>query len=462
MPRNNSQPFDIQANDAADVTEEFWGATRGWEGEPDDGPADGADFQTRSMYAIRTGLAGLRPRRVETGRQDVTGRVDRTRSHGMPRPSAEELPSGSITARAAREATLGELAAGWIDDDEWPELDELEATSRISRTERVQPQPVDESELVPLTATAPRRKRSSFGSIDPLLARLGAIIVVGVLLVPFARSASGDGSDGSGSGAALAMGVEDLPSGSASRVTVAATEPAQVAATLAVAPMAQAAEATDPADDTVEGAAQAVTNTTLPSVAAATVDEPADRVELECSLTYTAGPGDSWYRIADAAGISPDTLLDTNLAGLETPIFPDDPICLPAGATMPSQPVATTAAPVTTVKATTTTTTVKPVTTNAPPAPASTAQVQQLIRDIWPDELEEKALQIAWRESNYKASAYNGSCCWGVFQIHWTSHKSWLDDYGIYSTNDLLDARKNITAAYALYQRAGGWGPWGG
>ena len=42
------------------------------------------------------------------------------------------------------------------------------------------------------------------------------------------------------------------------------------------------------------------------------------------------------------------------------------------------------------------------------------------------------------------------------------SHKSWLDDYGITSPNDLLDAQKNITAAYALYQRSGGWGPWGG
>ena len=76
--------------------------------------------------------------------------------------------------------------------------------------------------------------------------------------------------------------------------------------------------------------------------------------------------------------------------------------------------------------------------------------------------LEDKALQIAWRESNYRVDAFNGSCCYGVFQLHWASHKSWLDDYGITSPNDLLDARKNITAAYALYQRSGGWGPWGG
>jgi hypothetical protein len=94
--------------------------------------------------------------------------------------------------------------------------------------------------------------------------------------------------------------------------------------------------------------------------------------------------------------------------------------------------------------------------------PATPAQVQQMIRDIWPDELEEHALEIAWRESNYIATAHNGWCCYGVFQIYYTAHQSWLDDYGVNSANDLLDARKNITAAYALYQRAGGWGPWGG
>ena len=150
--------------------------------------------------------------------------------------------------------------------------------------------------------------------------------------------------------------------------------------------------------------------------------------------------------------------MDQNLAGLDTPIFPGDEICLPAGCDGPRAagrdhgPAGDrraddgSAPPTTTVKPTTTT-------QAPPPAPASTAQVQALIREIWPDELEERALQIAWRESNYKATAFNGSCCYGVFQINWSSHKSWLAGYGITSTNDLLDARKNITAAYAIYQR---------
>ena len=201
--------------------------------------------------------------------------------------------------------------------------------------------------------------------------------------------------------------------------------------------------------------------------------EPADRDEPVCVLTYEAGAGDSWYRIADGAGVSPRELTSVNGADLDTTIFPGDEICLPDGASMPSQPAppttaapATTqppasAAPTTTAKPTTTTT-VKPSSTTSPPASVSTAAVQDLIREIWPDELEEKALQMAWRESHYQADAYNGWCCYGVFQIHWGAHKSWLDDYGVFTTTDLLDARKKITAAYAIYQRAGGWGPWGG
>ena len=63
---------------------------------------------------------------------------------------------------------------------------------------------------------------------------------------------------------------------------------------------------------------------------------------------YTAGAGDSWYRIAEAAGRHPGALMDANLAGLETPIFPGDEICLPEGATIPEQLTTTTAPPAST------------------------------------------------------------------------------------------------------------------
>jgi len=44
--------------------------------------------------------------------------------------------------------------------------------------------------------------------------------------------------------------------------------------------------------------------------------------------------------------------------------------------------------------------------------------------------------------------------------MHWEAHRSWLDDMGVTSRDQLFDARTNIEAAYALYQRNGGWGPW--
>jgi hypothetical protein len=87
--------------------------------------------------------------------------------------------------------------------------------------------------------------------------------------------------------------------------------------------------------------------------------------------------------------------------------------------------------------------------------------VEQIIRNVWPDELEDKALAIAWRESNYQATAKN-YCCYGLFQIYYSVHKSWLSGIGITSGNQLYDAETNARAAYTLYQRSGGWGPWGG
>ena len=57
------------------------------------------------------------------------------------------------------------------------------------------------------------------------------------------------------------------------------------------------------------------------------------------------------------------------------------------------------------------------------------------------------------------ATARN-SCCYGLFQINWTPHKGWLAGLGITSPEQLFDATNNAYAAYALYQRSGGWGPW--
>jgi hypothetical protein len=91
----------------------------------------------------------------------------------------------------------------------------------------------------------------------------------------------------------------------------------------------------------------------------------------------------------------------------------------------------------------------------------STEQAVAIIRSVWPDDLEERALEIAWRESKYQSNV-NNWCCYGLFQIHWNAHRSWLGSLGITSASQLYDPTVNATAAYTLYQRAGGFGPWGG
>lgn len=95
---------------------------------------------------------------------------------------------------------------------------------------------------------------------------------------------------------------------------------------------------------------------------------------------------------------------------------------------------------------------------STPPAPQS---IEQIIRAAWPDDLEEKALAIAWRESRHQPHVTSSTgCCHGLFQIYWGVHRGWLDDVGVHSAQDLFDPVLNARAAYRLYQRAGGWDPW--
>jgi LysM repeat protein len=218
--------------------------------------------------------------------------------------------------------------------------------------------------------------------------------------------------------------------------------------------------------------------TTPPVVADAPVDSTpviatgavasgtAERVEQRCAIDYTVVAGDFWIRLADASGVPLAQLLDANDATVDTPLYPGSTICLPDGATVPAPPTsaapATTAPPTTTKPVTTTApttatpTTVKPVVTYATP---SAAAVQQIIRDVWPDELEDRAIEIADRESNFVATAQN-FCCYGIFQMHWTAHQSWLAGLGVTTPEQLFDVTTNAYVAYALYQRSGGWGPW--
>ena len=151
-----------------------------------------------------------------------------------------------------------------------------------------------------------------------------------------------------------------------------------------------------------------------------------------CPRTYIAQRGDSWWSIARKSDATLKHVLKLNGAKATSRILVGDEVCVPASP--------------------------RPVTTT----PSYTqAEVIQIIRDVWPDDLEEHALVIAHRESKFRSGAVSGSkCCYGLFQIYYRWHKSWLPEVGVTSANQLLDPRLNAAAAYRMYQRNNGWGPW--
>ena len=197
MRRDDRQPFDIEAHEAADITQQFWGTSRGWDRVDQLAPDDEGDRRTGSIRAITSGLAGVR-----TGGHSNRDGPTSPAASIAPVPTASRDPSRpATTAQTAPEATLGELAAGWIDDDDWPELDDLglQPTRQSARIERQRDRhtfdeptaPVafdedafdefdeideDDDRLVPVTENQTLSSRLGLGAVDPLLARLGAIV----------------------------------------------------------------------------------------------------------------------------------------------------------------------------------------------------------------------------------------------------------------------------------------------
>lgn len=89
----------------------------------------------------------------------------------------------------------------------------------------------------------------------------------------------------------------------------------------------------------------------------------------------------------------------------------------------------------------------------------STAEVEQMIREVFPDDIEGKAVEVATCESGLKPIAIgrntNGSRDYGVFQFN---SGGTLYEY-MPDTATALTARPNIEAALALYNDRG-WQPW--
>jgi LysM repeat protein len=494
-------PFDVEADD---LTQQFWGASKGWLSSEQptvrrrdaasarptvDRPAHPAagrppaarDDTTGSLRVIREGFAAFRPQTSV----NATGEITRRRSHGEPRRRAT---ASHPTVSGRREATLGELAAGRA------AATHHEHPFAPAPTRRGADRELEAEYDVPLTPLQPLTERLGLGAVDPLLLRAGALLLALILLVPVVLSLRPDRADSLpgdvveapqqvvAGAAPTAADTVPVPSATEQSATTSgvteqapatgqsATTPAGTAApSAATTPTAESVVATTPEEPAVGATSEA-------GDAGAEVDVLAERVVPACPQTYTAATGDSWYRIADAAGVAPQELLAENNATTDTVILPGDDICLPAGAAMPTPPTtdapAASDAPTSTESTTPDATepaptsteapeTTAPSTTVAPVANLSRSEVQELIRQTWPADEVETALAVARRESNFVATADNGWCCVGVFQIYWSVHRGWLDDFGITERSDLFDARKNIAAAYAMWQRSG-WGPWGG
>jgi hypothetical protein len=181
--------------------------------------------------------------------------------------------------------------------------------------------------------------------------------------------------------------------------------------------------------------------------------------------------------VAPAAPVSKKTTTTFDIQSLPdaVPVNPPAPAVKPVATT--AKPVTTTAKPVTTTAKPVTTSAkpaakstapaAKPTPTTAKPAPTTTAkpnrqysteEVKSLIRQMWPADSVDKALDVAWKESNYLARADNGWCCLGVFQINYSSHQRRLAARGL-GRDGLFDAKVNIEIALEIF-REQGWSPW--
>jgi len=308
--------------------------------------------------------------------------------------------------------------------------------------------------------------------------RVSAISLLGLLLAPVAWSMRDDGKpvDVAYSGGAAAV-VQFNPTGG----------PGDVLA--------------------VDPAAVVTVPETVPVTVPAAEPEPAEPQPVVCASKYTVQLGDSWYSIADAAGVKAGLIVGVNNTTLQSTLLVGEEICLPPGAATP--PVKTVAAKSTsssptcsgkyTVKSgdswnrianlySVSATDLAAVngetinstllvgevlclpagakapapstqTTSAPKKTYTRAEMEQLVRDIWPDELEANAFYVVNRESRWVPTAQN-FCCYGLFQLNWLAHQSWMRGYGISDPSQLLNPETNIRMAYVVYQRSGSWKPW--
>lgn len=97
------------------------------------------------------------------------------------------------------------------------------------------------------------------------------------------------------------------------------------------------------------------------------------------------------------------------------------------------------------------------VTQAAPVSHADPEGVEAAIRAIWPADSADKAVRVAWCESNDKPAVRNGQF-YGLFQVGVRVHAERISRLG-YTTADMLTPEPNIRVALDLYAEQG-WTPW--
>lgn len=350
----------------------------------------------------------------------------------------------------------------------------------------------------------PGRRRSRIADPrDAFRRRLGAMVLLGLLVAPIVWATRNDGKPVgvAYTGGAAAVVQFDSSAGDGSTPP---TEPSS-SSEVPTSPAPSPEELIQVVDDQTDEAPPAVPET------------------IEC-LSYTVQQGDSWYGIAERAGVKAGVIAGRNGMTLQSDLLEGEEICLPPGATVP--PVKTTVAPATTqapkcsgeysvrqgdswsliasrysvsskdlaaangktVKSTlligqvlclpkgakapsaaSTPSASSSASSSGNSAPTRTytrAELEQIVRDVWPDELEKNAFYVVNRESRWTPNVKNAwpsrdnPCCYGLFQINYSAHKSWMAAHGVTNPNQLLDPLINAKIAYLIYQRAGSWQPW--
>jgi len=337
------------------------------------------------------------------------------------------------------------------------------------------------------------------GPKDPFRRRLAALFVVGLCIAPIAWAMRGDGNavDVTDTGGAAAIVQFDTNGDVTTTVVVLASMPVT------------------PTPEVVVTVPETAPSTPAPAVAPTT--EASKRV---CASKYTVQAGDSWFGIADRAGVKASLIAGSNNKTIRSPLLVGQEICLPPGAVVPA-PIEPDVVTTTTVakiacvgkyvvktgdswsgiakksgikiseltaangknsrstllpgqelclpkgavvaSAAATPSTAAPTTTQPPKyVPTKTftrAELEKFVRDAWPDELEANAFFVVNRESKWNPLSRN-SCCIGLFQLNWNAHKSWMRNYGVTDASELLNPEINAKLAYYAWQRSGSWAPW--